>query len=318
MKKVAILTSGGDAPGMNAAIRALVRTAIYRDMQVYGVSHGFEGLIAGQFTKMTLGSVADIIHRGGTILKTSRSQAFMTDSGRQTAYESLESKGIENLVVIGGNGSIKGAYEFSKLGINTVAIPATIDNDIVYTRSIGFDTAVNTALEAINRIRDTATSHGRIFIIEVMGRDCGEIALSAGVAGGAESILIPEIEPDLEQVIQKIEMGIDRGKLHSIIILAEGVYPIMELRELIQKKTGHETRISILGHMQRGGMPTAVDRILASCMGKAAIDHIVENKNNAMMAGFDIKIRPIPMQEIIRGNKTLELDLFEIARILAR
>lgn len=318
MKKVAILTSGGDAPGMNAAIRALVRTAIYRDMQVYGVSHGFEGLIAGQFTKMTLGSVADIIHRGGTILKTSRSQAFMTDSGRQTAYESLESKGIENLVVIGGNGSIKGAYEFSKSGINTVAIPATIDNDIVYTRSIGFDTAVNTALEAINRIRDTATSHGRIFIIEVMGRDCGEIALSAGVAGGAESILIPEIEPDLEQVIQKIEMGIDRGKLHSIIILAEGVYPIMELRELIQKKTGHETRISILGHMQRGGMPTAVDRILASCMGKAAIDHIVENKNNAMMAGFDIKIRPIPMQEIIRGNKTLELDLFEIARILAR
>ena len=318
MKKVAILTSGGDAPGMNAAIRALVRTAIYRDMQVYGVSHGFEGLIAGQFTKMTLGSVADIIHRGGTILKTSRSQAFMTDSGRQTAYNSLESNGIENLVVIGGNGSIKGAYEFSKLGINTVAIPATIDNNIVYTRSIGFDTAVNTALEAINRIRDTATSHGRIFIIEVMGRDCGEIALSAGVAGGAESILIPEIEPDLEQVIQKIEMGIDRGKLHSIIILAEGVYPIMELRELIQKKTGHETRISILGHMQRGGMPTAVDRILASCMGKAAIDHIVENKNNAMMAGFDIKIRPIPMQEIIRGNKTLELDLFEIARILAR
>ena len=318
MKKVAILTSGGDAPGMNAAIRALVRTAIYRDMQVYGVSHGFEGLIAGQFTKMTLGSVADIIHRGGTILKTSRSQAFMTDSGRQTAYNSLESNGIENLVVIGGNGSIKGAYEFSKLGINTVAIPATIDNDIVYTRSIGFDTAVNTALEAINRIRDTATSHGRIFIIEVMGRDCGEIALSAGVAGGAESILIPEIEPDLEQVIQKIEMGIDRGKLHSIIILAEGVYPIMELRELIQKKTGHETRISILGHMQRGGMPTAVDRILASCMGKAAIDHIAESKNNAMMAGFDIKIRPIPMQEIIRGNKTLELDLFEIARILAR
>lgn len=318
MKKVAILTSGGDAPGMNAAIRALVRTAIYRDMHVYGVSHGFEGLIAGQLTKMTLGSVADIIHRGGTILKTSRSQAFMTDNGRQIAYESLKSKGVENLVVIGGNGSIKGAYEFSKLGIKTVSIPATIDNDIVYTKSIGFDTAVNTALEAINRIRDTATSHGRIFIIEVMGRDCGEIALSAGVAGGAESILIPEIEPDLEQVIQKIEMGIDRGKTHSIIVLAEGVYPIMELRELIQKKTGHETRISILGHMQRGGMPTAVDRILASCMGKAAIDHIVENKNNAMMAGFDIKIRPIPMQEIIRGNKTLELNLFEIARILAR
>jgi len=318
VKKVAVLTSGGDAPGMNAAIRAVVRTGIYRDMQVFGVSQGFEGLIAGQLSKMSLGSVADIIHRGGTVLKTSRSQAFMTDSGRQAALENLQKKDIGNLVVIGGNGSIKGAYEFSKLGINTIAIPATIDNDIVYTKAIGFDTAVNTALEAINRIRDTATSHGRIFIIEVMGRDCGEIALSAGVAGGAESILIPEIEPDLNQVIEKIEMGIGRGKLHSIIILAEGVYPVMELKEFIEERTGHETRISILGHMQRGGMPTAVDRILASCMGKAAIDHIAEGRSNAMMSGFDIRIRPIPLQEIIHGNKTLELDLFEIARILAR
>lgn len=318
MKKVAVLTSGGDAPGMNAAIRAVVRTGIYRDMQVFGVNHGFEGLIAGQLTKMSLGSVADIIHRGGTVLKTSRSQAFMTDEGRRAAFENLHNKGIGNLVVIGGNGSIKGAYEFSKLGINSIAIPATIDNDIVYTKSIGFDTAVNTALEAINRIRDTATSHGRIFIIEVMGRDCGEIALTAGVAGGAESILIPEIEPDLKQVIEKIEMGIDRGKLHSIIIVAEGVYPVMELKDFIQKNTGHETRVSILGHMQRGGMPTAVDRILASCMGKAAVDYIAEGRSNAMMAGYDIRIRPVPLQEIIRGSKTLELDLFEIARILAR
>ncbi len=318
MKKVAVLTSGGDAPGMNAAIRAVVRTCIYRDIQVFGVSHGFEGLIDGQLTKMSLGSVADIIHRGGTVLKTSRSQAFMTDEGRRTAFENLQDKGIGYLVVIGGNGSIKGAHEFSKLGINTVAIPATIDNDVVYTKSIGFDTAVNTALEAINRIRDTATSHGRIFIIEVMGRHCGEIALSAGVAGGAESILIPEIEPDLKQVIEKIEMGIDRGKLHSIIIVAEGVYPVMELKDFIQERTGHETRVSILGHMQRGGMPTAVDRILASCMGKAAIDYIAEGRSNAMMSGYDIRIRPIPLQEIIHGSKTLELDLFEIARILAR
>jgi 6-phosphofructokinase 1 len=318
VKKAAVLTSGGDAPGMNAAIRAVVRTGIYRNMLVYGVNHGFEGLIAGQFTKMSLGSVADIIHRGGTVLKTSRSRTFMTDNGCQKAFENLHSKGIENLVVIGGNGSIKGAYEFSKSGINTVAIPATIDNDIVYTRSIGFDTAINTALEAINRIRDTATSHGRIFIIEVMGRDCGEIALSAGVAGGAESILIPEIEPDLHQVIEKIEMGIERGKLHSIIIVAEGVYPVMELRDFIQEHTGHETRVSILGHMQRGGMPTAVDRILASCMGKAAIDYIADGGSNVMLSGYDIKVRPIPLQEVIHGSKTLELDLFEIARILAR
>ena len=317
-KKVAVLTSGGDAPGMNAAIRAVVRTGIYRNMQVYGISHGFEGLITADMVEMTLGSVADIIHRGGTILKTSRSQAFTTDSGRLNAMESLEKNHIENLIVIGGNGSIKGAYEFSKLGINTVTIPATIDNDIVYTKTIGFDTAVNTALEAVNRIRDTATSHGRIFIIEVMGRDCGEIALSAGVAGGAESILIPEIEPDIKQVIEKLEMGIARGKLHSIIIVAEGVYPVMELKELIQNHTGHETRISILGHMQRGGMPTAADRILASCMGKAAIDYIAAGERNIMTAGFDIRVRPIPMQEIIHGTKTLELDLFEIARILAR
>lgn len=317
-QKVAVLTSGGDAPGMNAAIRAVVRTAIYRNMQVYGVSQGFEGLIAGEMTEMTLGSVADIIHRGGTILKTSRSQEFTTAAGRQKAMESLGKSDIGNLIVIGGNGSIKGAYEFSKLGVNTAVIPATIDNDIVYTRSIGFDTAVNTALEAINRIRDTATSHGRIFIIEMMGRDCGEIALSAGVAGGAESILIPEIEPDIEQVIEKIEMGIKRGKLHSIIIVAEGVYPIMELKEYIQEHTGHETRVSILGHMQRGGMPTAADRILASCMGKAAVDFITEGERNIMMAGFDIRIRPIPLQEIIHGTKTLELNLFEIARILSR
>lgn len=317
-QKVAVLTSGGDAPGMNAAIRAVVRTAIYRNMQVYGVSQGFEGLIAGEMTEMTLGSVADIIHRGGTILKTSRSQEFTTAAGRQKAMESLGKNDIGNLIVIGGNGSIKGAYEFSKLGVNTAVIPATIDNDIVYTRSIGFDTAVNTALEAINRIRDTATSHGRIFIIEMMGRDCGEIALSAGVAGGAESILIPEIEPDIEQVIEKIEMGIRRGKLHSIIIVAEGVYPIMELKEYIQEHTGHETRVSILGHMQRGGMPTAADRILASCMGKAAVDFITEGERNIMMAGFDIRIRPIPLQEIIHGTKTLELNLFEIARILSR
>lgn len=318
MRKVAVLTSGGDAPGMNAAIRAVVRTGIYRDMQVFGVNQGFEGLIAGELSKMSLGSVADIIHRGGTVLKTSRSQKFMTDNGRGIAWEKLQSKGIGNVVVIGGNGSIKGAYEFSRLGINTVAIPATIDNDIVYTKSIGFDTALNTALEAINRIRDTATSHGRIFVIEVMGRDCGEIALHAGVAGGAESILIPEIEPDLNQVIEKIEMGIKRGKLHSIIVVAEGVYPVMELRDFIQEQTGHETRVSILGHMQRGGMPTAVDRILASCMGKAAIDYIAEGRSNAMMSGYDIRIRPVPLQEIIRGSKTLELDLFEIARILSR
>jgi len=312
-----LLTSGGDAPGMNAAIRAVVRSAIYQRVEAYGVYQGFEGLVSGHLNPMTLGSVADIIHRGGTILRTSRSAVFMNDEGRQQAYDHLKKMGIEHLVIIGGNGSLRGGYEFSRMGINVIGIPATIDNDIVYTQSIGFDSAVNTALEAINRIRDTATSHGRVFIIEVMGRDCGEIALHAGVAGGAESILIPEIAPDLEQVLEKINRGTQRGKLHSIIVVAEGVYPVMELKEEIEKKTGQDTRVSILGHIQRGGTPSAVDRIMASCMGKAAIDCIIGNQKNVMMAYHEDKIHPIPLAEIINGNKTLELDMFEIARMLS-
>lgn len=317
MARAAVLTSGGDAPGMNAAIRAVVRAAIYQRMEVYGVYQGFEGLIDGHINPMTLGSVADIIHRGGTILRTSRSERFTTDEGRKQAFDNLSKMGIEHLIVIGGNGSFRGGYEFSRLGINVIGIPATIDNDIVYTTSIGFDSAVNTALEAINRIRDTATSHGRIFIIEVMGRDCGEIALHAGVAGGAESILIPEIAPDLDQVVEKINRGMDRGKLHSIIVVAEGVYPIMELKEQIEKRTGQDTRVSILGHTQRGGTPTAVDRILASCMGRAAIDCIVSGKRNLVIAYREGKIHPIPLAEIIKGTKTPELELFEVARVLS-
>jgi len=317
LTRVALLTSGGDAPGMNAAIRAVVRSAIYHHIEAYGVYQGFEGLVSGHLNPMTLGSVADIIHRGGTILRTSRSAAFMDDEGRQQAYDHLKKMGIEHLVVIGGNGSLKGGHEFSLMGISVIGIPATIDNDIVYTQAIGFDSAVNTALEAINRIRDTATSHGRVFIIEVMGRDCGEIALHAGVAGGAESILIPEIAPDLNQVLEKINRGTQRGKLHSIIVVAEGVYPVMELKEEIEKKTGQDTRVSILGHIQRGGTPSAVDRIMASCMGKAAIDCIIGNQKNVMMAYHEDKIHPIPLAEIINGNKTLELDMFEIARMLS-
>jgi 6-phosphofructokinase 1 len=315
--RIAVLTSGGDAPGMNAAIRAVVRSAIYHHLEVYGVYQGFEGLIAGHISPMTLGSVADIIHRGGTILRTSRSPSFTTDKGRQQALDNLIRMDIEHLVVIGGNGSFRGGYEFSRLGINVIGIPATIDNDIVYTRSIGFDTAVNTALEAINRIRDTATSHGRVFIIEVMGRDCGEIALHAGVAGGAESILIPEIAPDLDQIVDKINRGTERGKLHSIILVAEGVYPTMELQRKIEKRSGHDTRVSILGHIQRGGTPTAVDRIMASCMGKAAVDCIIEGQRNIMIASREDTILPIPLAEVVKGTKTLELDLFELARMLS-
>lgn len=302
---------------MNAAIRAVVRSAIYNQMEVFGVMQGYEGLIQGQIKSMSLGSVADIIHRGGTILQTSRSSLFMTEPGRMQALEQLESRGITGLIVLGGNGSLRGAWEFSKLGIKVVGIPATIDNDIVYTRSIGFDTAVNTALDAINHIRDTATSHGRVFIIEVMGHNCGEIALAAGVAGGAESILIPEIEVDFEQIVNKINQGVARGKLHSIIIVAEGVYPVMELKERIQEATGQDTRVTILGHIQRGGTPTAADRITASCMGKAAVDALVKDKGNVMTAAREGGVHLIPLQEVIRGTKTPELGMFDLARVLS-
>lgn len=317
MHRLAVLTSGGDASGMNAAIRAVVRTAIYMDMEVYGVRQGFAGLIEDNLVQMNAGSVADIIQRGGTILQTSRSDHFKTLEGRQKATRNLINRGIENLVVIGGEGSLRGAYHISRLGINVIGIPATIDNDIVFTRSIGFDTAVNTVLDAINRIRDTASSHGRNFIIEVMGRDCGEVALAAGVAGGAESILIPEIETDINAVIDKINQGSKRGKLHSIIIVAEGVYPPLELRDIIEKRTGHDTRITILGHTQRGGSPTAQDRILASCMGKAAVELIASPKHNQMVASDGKHIFSIPLQEVINGAKTLDLEMFEIARMLS-
>lgn len=317
MTKLAVLTSGGDASGMNAAIRAVVRTAIYKGFEVYGVKQGFDGLIEGNFEKMSLGSVADIIQRGGTVLQTSRSDVFMTESGQKTALDNLLQLGIEHLIIIGGNGSLAGAYAFSKLGLNVIGIPASIDNDIVYTNSIGFDTAVNTVLEAINRIRDTATSHGRVFIIEVMGHNCGELALAAGVAGGAESILIPEIEPDINGVIDKIGQGTNRGKLHSIIIVAEDVYPVDRLKDIIKEKTDQDVRVTILGHVQRGGTPTAVDRILASTLGKEAVEVIAEGAKNVLIASYNNKLLTIPLAEIIHGQKTLKLELFEIARILS-
>lgn len=315
--KLAVLTSGGDASGMNAAIRAVVRTALFKNMEVYGIYQGFEGLIDGALKKMNAGSVADIIQRGGTMLQTSRSERFRSLAGMEKARDNLAALEIGSLVVIGGNGSLAGAYEISALGVNVIGIPATIDNDIANTRSIGFDTAVNTVLEAINRIRDTASSHGRNFIIEVMGRDCGEIALAAGLAGGAESILIPEIEPNLDDIIEKINQGIKRGKLHSVIIVAEGVYPPMQLRTFIEEKTGHDTRVSILGHMQRGGAPTAQDRILASCMGRTAVDFIEQGQTNKMVASDGSKIFAIPLEEVVNTVKQPELGMFELARILS-
>jgi 6-phosphofructokinase 1 len=317
LDKIAVLTSGGDAPGMNAAIRAVVRAGLYSGFQVFGVLHGLQGLIQGNWVDMKLGSVADIIHRGGTILKTSRSSEFMEIEGRITAYHNLQRKKIDNLVIIGGNGSLTGGWEISKLGINVIGIPATIDNDIAETVSIGFDTAVNTILEAINRIRDTASSHGRVFIIEVMGRHCGEIALSAGVAGGAESILIPEINNNLREVVNKIEQGVQRGKLYSIILVAEGAGPAYEIKEFLAEQTGMEVKVIILGHIQRGGTPSAADRILASVMGKAAVDNINEGRKNVMIAGGGYNVEAVSLEQTLKKSKQVRNDLISLAHVLA-
>ncbi|MDR1616156.1 MAG: 6-phosphofructokinase [Syntrophomonadaceae bacterium] len=317
MRKIAVLTSGGDAPGMNAAIRAVVRAGIYSGFQVFGVMRGLQGLIQGDWQAMNLGSVADIIHRGGTVLKTSRSEEFMEIKGRVTAYRNLQRAGIDNLAIIGGNGSLTGGWEISKLGVNVIGIPATIDNDIAETTSIGFDTAVNTVADAINRIRDTASSHGRVFIIEVMGRHCGEIALSAGVAGGAESILIPEINNDLREVVNKIKQGAKRGKLYSIVLVAEGAGSTYEIKEILAEQTGMDVKVIILGHIQRGGTPSAADRILASAMGKAAVDNISEGKRNVMMAGDCHNIEGVSLEGALNKNRQVRNDLVALARVLS-
>ncbi len=276
MKTIGILTSGGDSPGMNAAVRAVVRTAVSEGMKIYGIQHGYEGLIEGNISEMNVSSVSDILHRGGTILKTARSERFMKEEGRRKALDMIETFGIEGLVVIGGDGSYRGGLELSKMGVTVMGIPGTIDNDLGYTDyTIGFDTAVNTVLSAVSNIRDTSSSHQRTTVIEVMGRHCGDIALYAGLTGGAESILLPEKPVDINAVCRKIVQGINRGKLHSIIIKAEGVeMGTQELADIIQQRTGQETKIVVLGYVQRGGSPTARDRMLASKMGDKAVQFL--------------------------------------------
>ncbi|MDO4540850.1 MAG: ATP-dependent 6-phosphofructokinase, partial [Syntrophomonadaceae bacterium] len=275
MPRLAVLTSGGDASGMNAAVRAVVRSALWHGWQPFGVYQGYAGLIEGNINELHARSVADIIQRGGTILQSSRSEEFMSPAGREKAVQALRRYEIEHLIVIGGNGSLAGAWELERLGIYCIGIPATIDNDVAHTRSIGFDTAVNTVLDAINRVRDTASSHGRTFIIEVMGHSCGELALAAGLAGGAESILIPECPVDIEALITRVNQGIARGKAHSIIVVAETVYPLDKLRQLLVERTGHDCRIIVLGHVQRGGTPGMADRLLATHMGHHAVELLI-------------------------------------------
>jgi len=318
MKTIGVLTSGGDAPGMNAAIRAVVRSVIYHEKEIVGVMRGYLGLINGEIIHMHLGSVADIIHRGGTILHTARCEEFLYPEGRAKAVEQIKKAGIDGLVVIGGDGSYRGALELARLGIPTIGVPGTIDNDIACTdATIGLDTAVNTVVDAINKVRDTATSHERVFIIEVMGRNRGDIALLAGIAGGAESILIPEVSLNIKSVAEKIERGRKRGKLHSIIILAEGVGSAIDVGKEITALTNLETRYAILGHIQRGGSPTAYDRMLASRLGSEAVNLLLKGES-AKAVGIEAnKIVNYDIEYVLKQKKPINLELVNLAGILA-
>ncbi len=318
MKRIGVLTSGGDSPGMNAAIRAVVRKAIYHNVEVYGIYQGYAGLISGQIKKLEIGSVGDIIHRGGTMLYTARCKEFKTEEGRKQGMEQLEKLGIEGLVVIGGDGSYRGAQKLTELGFPCVGVPGTIDNDIPGTDfTIGFDTALNTVIDAIDKIRDTATSHERTYVIEVMGRHAGDLALWAGLAGGAETILIPEEDHDMNEVCAKLNRGHDRGKKHSIIVVAEGVGSGVEIGKKIQDATNFETRVSVLGHIQRGGSPTATDRVLASRLGAKAVELLLEGKGGRVVGIQQNQLVDHDIMEILDRKHTIDEKMYNLAQELS-
>ena len=314
MEKIAILTSGGDAPGMNAAIRAVVRTALHHGIEVMGVQRGYSGLINGELFKMDRSSVSDIIHRGGTILRTARCQEFKQEEVRIKAANILQAYGVDALVVIGGDGSFMGAKLLSKLGVKTVGLPGTIDNDLSYTDfTIGFDTALNTVIEGIDKIRDTSTSHERVSIVEVMGRDCGDLALYAGIAGGAEYIITPEKGFSKEELCKVILEGKQKGKIHNLILLAEGVGGAEELAKYVESVTGIETRATVLGHIQRGGSPSGTDRVLASRMGSKAVEVLLEGKTSRVIGIRNNEIIDQDIDEALALDRTFDDELFKMA-----
>jgi len=318
MKKIGVLTSGGDAPGMNAAIRAVVRVAIYNGLQVVGVKRGYQGLIEGDIIDMDVSSVGDIIHRGGTKLRSARSLEFKTEKGFNRAINVLKTFKIDGLVVIGGDGSFRGAAKLCENGFPTIGIPATIDNDLGYTDyTIGFFTALMTVVNAIGNVRDTSTAHGRTNIIEVMGRNCGDIALYAGLAGGAESIIIPEIDFDIDEISANLIRGKNRGKLHSIILLAEGVGKPYELAEELELKTGTKTRVSVIGYLQRGGTPTPYDRVLASRFGAEAVNLLINGHAGKVVGIKGNKIISLNIKEALKIPREIDNDLFKLTQILA-
>ncbi|SHK27999.1 6-phosphofructokinase [Desulforamulus aeronauticus] len=319
MQRIGVLTSGGDASGMNSCIRAVVRKAIYHGLEIIGINRGYSGFVDADMGPMNLGSVADIIGRGGTILHTARSKRFQTKEGRALAFENVQRFGVQGLVVIGGDGSFTGASIFQQeYGIPVIGVPGTIDNDIAGTDyTIGFDTAVNNVVEAINKIRDTATSHERTFVIEVMGRNSGNIALAAGLAGGAESILIPEIPFNVEDICKKLLSGIKRGKLHSVILVAEGAASGIEIGQEIKEFTGFDTKVTILGHLQRGGSPSAFDRILAARLGAKAVELLMAGETNKMVGMKAGEIVASDLSEVIGKASPINKEMYELAKILS-
>ncbi len=323
MKRVAVFTSGGDAPGMNACIRAVVRGAVYHGLEVFGIRRGYSGMINGDIFQMSSHSVSNIVQRGGTILKSARSKEFMTPEGRAKAYEQIKKFDIEGLIAIGGNGTFTGAtLFFDEFGIPTVGAPGTIDNDLYGTdHTIGFDTAVNTALEAIDKIRDTADSHDRIFLIEVMGRDSGYIAIQSGIAGGAEMVMVPEVLTPISEVVETLKAGWSRQKSSSIVVIAEGEEAgnAAEIAEKIrqQVQSDIDMRVTTLGHIQRGGIPTAYDRILASRLGLGALEGLMNGEQNVMAGIVNNELVYTPFRDTIRLPKPISEDLLRMVKILS-
>lgn len=319
IKKIGVLTSGGDAPGMNAAIRAAVRTAIYNDIEVVGIKRGYNGLIYSDFVEMNARSVGETLQKGGTFLQTARCPEFKEQKGFLKAVETAKKANIDGLVVVGGDGSSRGARELSRAGIPTIVIPGTIDNDISCSEyTIGYDTCLNTVVSAVDKLRDTSSSHDRCSVIEVMGRNAGYIAVESGIACGAEVVLIPELEYDFEKdVINVIERGKQRGKKHYIIIVAEGVGGVVDIAKKVEEKTGIESRATILGHIQRGGSPTVRDRVMASRMGAYAVEILMDGLSNKIVCVQDGKIINIDIEEALNMKKSISADLIRLTRQLA-
>jgi len=319
MKKIAVMTSGGDCPGMNAAIRSVVRTGLANDMEVYGIEQGYKGLIEGKMKLLDSRDVSNTIQRGGTFLRSARCPEFKTEAGQQKAIEQLEKFGIEGLIVIGGDGSLTGArILYEKYGIKVIGLPGSIDNDIYGTSiSIGVDTALNNIARAVDMINETASSHDRTFIIEVMGRNCGYLALMSAIASGAEAVIIPEIEYNLESIIDKIKKRYEEGKSRSIVIVAEGAGSAVDFGKAFQLIGGFDTRITVLGHLQRGGSPTVFDRTLATRMGAAAVDGLNEGQSGVMTALAGREISFIDLDVVLSNKRELDTKFMEIAEDLS-